>query len=106
MYYFEPLTAFLDSMSEHYGVPACDLIVTKDGEMVYRHMAGYSDPECTKPVSENDLYRMYSATKVATCTTALRLVEEGKLGLEDPVSKYLPGFANLTVKQHKNSYKI
>ena len=103
MYYFEPLTAFVDSLDEHYGIPACDLIVYKDGEQVYRHMAGFSDAEGKVPVSDRDLYRLYSATKVATCATGLRLVEEGKLGLDDPVSKYLPGFAHLTVKQPDGS---
>ena len=45
MYYFEPLTAFVDSVSEHYGIPACDMLVYKDGEEVYRHLAGFSDAE-------------------------------------------------------------
>ena len=103
MYYFEPLTAFLDSLYEHYGIPSCDMIVYKDGEEVYRHMVGFSDAERRVPTSANDLYRMYSATKVATCTTALRLVQDGKLGLDDPVSKYLPAYANLTVKQPDGS---
>ena len=103
MYYFEPLTAFLDSLYDNYGVPASDTIVYKDGKIVYRHMTGYSDAERTVPTSENDLFRMFSATKVSTCTAALKLVEEGKLGLDDPVSKYLPAYANLTVKQKDGS---
>ena len=103
MYYFEPLTAFVDSLSEHYGIPSCDLIVYKDGEEVYRHLAGFSDADGKVPASTNDLYRLYSATKVATCTTALHLIDEGKLSLEDPVSKYLPAYANLTVKQADGS---
>ena len=103
MYHFEPLTAFIDSLSEHYGIPCCDVIVSKDGEEVYRHLAGFTDVECQVPTSTNDLYRMFSATKVATCTAALRLIEEGRLSLEDPVSKYLPGYAHLTVKQADGS---
>ena len=103
MYYFEPLTAFVDSLSEHYGIPSCDMLVYKDGEEVYRHLAGFSNAERTVPASTNDLYRLFSASKVSTCTAALRLVEEGQLGLDDPVSKYLPGFANLTVKQADGS---
>ena len=99
MFYFEPLTAFVDSLSSHYGIPSCDLIVCKDGKEVYRHLAGFSDAEGKVPASENDLYRLYSATKIATCTCALRLMEEGRLGLEDPVSRYLPAYADLTVRQ-------
>ena len=103
--YFEPLTAFVDSVSDHYGIPACDLIVFKDGREVYRHLAGFSDAEGKIPASENDLYRLYSATKIATCTAALRLVEDGVLNLDDPVSKYLPAYADLTVKQPDGSVK-
>ena len=103
MYYFEPLTAFVDSVSKHYGIPSCDLIVYKDGEEVYRHLAGFSDAEGKVPASTNDLYRLFSATKVSTCTAALRLIEDGKLSLDDPVSKYLPAYANLTVKQADGS---
>ena len=103
MYYFEPLTAFVDSVSKHYGIPSCDMIVYKDGEEIYRHLAGFSDAEGKVPASTNDLYRLFSATKISTCTAGLRLVEEGKLGLDDPVSKYLPGYASLTVKQPDGS---
>ncbi len=103
MYYFEPLTAFLDSLSAHYGIPACDMIVYKDGEEVYRHLAGFSDAEGRKPASADDLYRLYSVTKIATCTAALRLVEEKKLGLDDPVSRYLPAYGHLTVRQEDGS---
>ena len=103
MYFFEPLTAFVDSVSEHYGIPACDMFVYKDGKEVYRHLAGFSDAEGKVPASDRDLYRLYSATKIATCTAGLRLVEEGKLSLDDPVSKYLPAYADLTVKQEDGS---
>ena len=103
MYYFEPLTAFIDSVSSHYGIPSCDMLVWKDGEEVYRHLAGFSNAEGTVPASEKDLYRLYSATKIATCTAALRLIEEGRLSLDDPVAKYLPAYGDLTVKQEDGS---
>ena len=93
---FTKLEQLIDSMPKR-GIPACDLIVTRHGETVFRRMAGYSDAAGTKPVSENDLYWIFSATKPVTCTAAMRLVEQGKLRLDDPVSKYLPAFANPTV---------
>ena len=49
----------MDSLDEHYGILACDLIVYKDGEQVYRHMAGFSDAEGKVPVSDCVLYRLY-----------------------------------------------
>ncbi len=95
---FAPLTAFLDGVAERFGVPACDCAVTLHGEPIYRHSAGFSDPEGKIPVSPRDTYWIYSATKLTTCVSALRLVDEGKLSLEDPVDKYLPEFGKVPVK--------
>jgi CubicO group peptidase (beta-lactamase class C family) len=60
-------------------------------------MAGYSDAAKTHTVSENDLYFVYSATKVVTCTAAMQLVEKGLISLSDPVGKYLPAFGSMNI---------
>ncbi len=96
---FTKLTEYLDSLEALYGVPACDLAVYVRHEEVYRHGAGFSDAAKTKPVSPDDLYWVYSMTKVFTSAAALQLVEQGRLSLEDPVAKYLPPFAELMVKE-------
>ncbi len=96
---FQKLTDFLDSVGETYGVPGCDCIITKDGECVYRHSAGVRDLATGEPVTPQDTYWLYSASKLATCTAAVQLIEQGKLSLEDPVSKFLPEFADLTVRE-------
>lgn len=93
---FTKLKYFIDSL-EFLDVRACDILVKKDHKEVFRHSMGYSDLEKTKPVSKDDLYWVYSMTKVITVTAALRLVERGKLGLDDKVSDYLPEFADITV---------
>ncbi len=94
---FSKLEEYLNLLPR-YGLPACDFAVSHRGKTVYRHASGFSDVEKTKPVSENDLYYVFSISKITTCVAAMRLVEEGKLALSDPVSKYLPAFAHLTVK--------
>ncbi|MBQ7171063.1 MAG: beta-lactamase family protein [Clostridia bacterium] len=86
------LTNYLEKMPER-GIPACDLVVTRDGEVVYRHAVGAE--------AGRDLYYVCSISKITTCTVAMRLVEEGKLGLDDPVAKYLPAYQNLLVKEKK-----
>lgn len=83
------------------GIPSCDLAVTYCGETVYRRSAGYADAEKTCPVSAKDLYYVFSISKITTCVCGMRLVEEGKLCLDDPVSKYLPAYRYLTVKNEK-----
>ncbi|HWQ58323.1 MAG TPA: serine hydrolase domain-containing protein, partial [Clostridia bacterium] len=95
---FAALTDYLDHLDERFGVPAADCAVYRDGRLVYRHMAGYSDAARTKPLTENTMYWVYSATKLYTCTAALQLVERGLVGLDDPVCKYIPEFAAPLVK--------
>ena len=95
---FSKLDRFLEEMPLR-GFPAVEVAITKDGETVYRKTVGYSDSAKTKPTSADDLYWIFSASKVITCTAAMRLVEDGVIALDDPVSKYLPEYARLTVRQ-------
>ena len=92
---FTKLTAYLDNLSEKYGVPGVDMKIVKDHEVIYRHMTGYSDYEKTVPVSDQDLYDIYSCSKPITMTAVMQLVEQGKIDLFDPLEKYLPEFAEV-----------
>jgi CubicO group peptidase (beta-lactamase class C family) len=64
-------------------------------KLLYHHISGVSDYEAMKPLTEDNVYMMYSCTKAMTCTCALQLYEKGLIGLDDPVSKYLPAFENV-----------
>lgn len=99
---FEKLDAYMQKIPI-FGIPACELAITQDGKTIYRKEVGYSDTELTKPVTKRDIYWIFSATKVITCIAAMRLVEEGRLKLDDPVSKYIPEFAHITVKRKDGS---
>ncbi|MEE0840729.1 MAG: serine hydrolase domain-containing protein [Acutalibacteraceae bacterium] len=96
---FTKLTQFLDSLPEKYFIPGGDLIVNKDGKTVYRHQFGYSDRECKRKVQGNEIYRIYSASKVMTCTAVLKLITEGKLGLYDELYKYIPEFEDMYIRK-------
>lgn len=94
---FSRLTAYLDTLEDRYGVHGLDVKITKEHETVYRYLHGYSDYGRTKPVSERDLYNIYSASKPVTMIGVMQLVEQGRLGLDDPLDKYLPEFAEMQV---------
>ena len=94
---FNRLTAYLDYLHK-LNVPGCDLAVYKEHELIYRHQAGWRDVERTAPIQGDEAYFLYSATKVFTSCAAMKLIEEGKMRLDDPVSDYLPAYAKLTVK--------
>jgi CubicO group peptidase (beta-lactamase class C family) len=93
---------YLDALPG-FGIPGCDFAVAKDGEIVYRHAAGYADHAGTRAVSERDLYRVFSVSKVTACVCGMRLLEAGLIHLDDPVSKYIPAYAKLTVRQADGS---
>ncbi|MBQ2735612.1 MAG: beta-lactamase family protein [Clostridia bacterium] len=98
---FSKLDAFFKQLPMC-GIPGCELAITYKGESVYRAAAGFADAKRTRLSSENDLYYVFSISKISTCVAAMQLVEQGVIALDDPVSKYLPAFAHLTVKSDKS----
>ena len=95
---FDRLTHFLDSLVQQ-GIPAVDLMISKDGYPVYRHFAGTQDPQTGIALDGSELYRTYSLAKPVTAVAAMTLVEQGRLCLDDPVYAYLPEYWELTVGQ-------
>ena len=69
------------------------LLVARGEETLYENGFGRADYELDVPVGPETRFCVASVNKPMTIVVALRLLEEGKLGLEDPVGKYLPGFA-------------
>lgn len=92
----EKLTNYLNSLIPR-GIPSVDCAVYKNHECIYRYMTGYTDLDHTVEVSNDTQYLMFSMTKVQTMIALMQLVEQGKISLDDPVSKYLPAYSNLTV---------
>lgn len=72
-------------------------LVLKDGRPIYQKAVGYADREAKRPMRMDTMFRIASQTKAITSVAVLTLVEEGKLGIGDPVSRYIPTFAKTTV---------
>lgn len=81
--------------------PGLDCIVKKDHEVIFRHFSGMSDRENDKKMQGDELYLIFSMTKMITCVAALMLFEKGKYKMDDPLSKYLPEFEKMKIA-HKN----
>ncbi len=84
------------------------VMVARDGKLIYSRGAGFADREAKLPATETTMFRWASMTKPLTAVAALALIEQGKLGLDEPVTKYLPDFrpklangkeATITVRQ-------
>lgn len=70
-----------------------ELLIIKNGKAVFHEAYGWSDRERRIPVMRNSIWSIKSMSKPFTATAILMLAEERKLSLDDPVSRYIPGFA-------------
>ena len=78
-------------------IPGFDFVLYHDGECIYRRFAGHSDYEGKVKMTGKERYNAYSASKLITCTAALKLFESGAYKLHDPLCAYLPEFAEMSV---------
>lgn len=72
------------------GIPGASLAVAKDGRLVYARGFGYANMEAKRPVEPDSLFRIASVSKPITAVAVLRLVDQGKLKLDDRVFELLP----------------
>lgn len=93
----------LENIVEEKISPSVDCIVKKDRKVIFRYFSGYSDIENKIAVNGNEQYLIFSMTKLFTCVCALRLLEQNKYSLDDPIAKYLPEFSKLSVMTDNNS---
>ena len=107
---FSRLKAYMDRLVDEYKVPGVDCIVYKEHEQLFRYFTGMSDIENSKKMNGNELYLIFSMTKMLTCTSALQLLEQGKYIMSDPISKYLPEFEKMRISadeiDNENAAKI
>ena len=72
-------------------------LVLRDGQVVYERAVGWADKEANRRMTTDAIFRIASQSKALTSVAILSLVEEGKVALNDPVSRFIPGFARTTV---------
>ena len=77
--------------------PGVVALVARKGKVAYFEALGVRDPASGAPMTKDAIFRLYSMTKPFTSVAAMMLVEEGRILLNDPVSKYLPKLKNLQV---------
>lgn len=75
-------------------IPGAVTLVSREGRVVHAAAAGFQDIERRAPLRVDSLFGIMSMTKPITATALMILVDESKVALDDPVSKYIPEFAN------------
>jgi CubicO group peptidase (beta-lactamase class C family) len=93
----ERLTKALETYVDEGRLAGAVTMVLRDGKVVYAEGVGQRDRESSSPMTTDAIFRIASQSKAIVSVGAMMLVEEGKLLLNDPVSRYLPAFRNTTV---------
>ncbi|MGD0030998.1 serine hydrolase domain-containing protein [Paenibacillus illinoisensis] len=95
---FKPLASFIDRITS-WRIPWAEVMVIHQNDTVFHYRNGYANLEEKTPINDGAIFNLYSMTKIMTCVAALQLVERGHMLLSDPVSDYLPEFAEMNVKK-------
>ena len=82
-------------------IPGATLLVARHGKIAWFEAMGTRDPASKAPMTKDAIFRIYSMTKPITSVAVMMLVEEGKISLSDPVSKYIPQLGGLKVGVEK-----
>ena len=72
-------------------------LLARHGKLVFADVVGHQDVSASVPMARDSIFRIYSMTKPITGVALMMLYEEGQFRLHDPVSKFIPEFANLQV---------
>ena len=78
-------------------LPGAVVLIARNGKIVMFDSFGFRDKEAKVPMTNDTIFRIASMTKPIVTVGAMMLAEEGKLSLADPVSKYIPAFADTKV---------
>ena len=90
----------IDEAIENGVTAGANILIRKDGEEVFYGERGFADREEKKAIKRDTIFRLYSMSKPVTAVAVMILVERGVIDLAQPVSDFLPGFANLKVEEN------
>lgn len=97
------LEHFLQGYVDDNRVAGLVAVVLRDGQTVYETALGWRDRERRDPMHVDSIFRIASQSKAITSAAILMLVEEGKVRLADPVSRFIPAFAETTVAERTDA---
>src|SRR5579862_5535614 len=78
------------------------IIADKTGKVHYKNLLGYADVEAKKPISEDNVFWIASMSKMFVGASIMMLVDEGKVSLDDPVTKFIPRLDRWMVVEEKD----
>jgi len=95
---FTYLKQFMDHLVEAERVRGNVIEVYYKGKKVFHNASGYNDLEEQKIMTGDEMFNIYSCSKLATVTAGLQLLERGKILLDEPLYAYIPEFKEMYIK--------
>jgi CubicO group peptidase (beta-lactamase class C family) len=92
-----PIQSFVDGEIAAGRIPGAIVLIQRHGQPVYLQCFGKRNVETSTPMTPDAIFPIHSVTKTITSVAAMMLVDRGKIALDDPVSKYIPSFADMKV---------
>ena len=84
-------------------IPGAVVLVGNEDNIIFEKAYGIKNPETNEKYNTDDIFRIASMTKAITSIGILKLWEEGKIGLDDPIDKYIPKFENIEILESFNN---
>jgi CubicO group peptidase (beta-lactamase class C family) len=94
---------FLQQYVDSNRIAGAVALVLRDGQVAYHREVGWIDRESGRRMTDDAIFRIASQSKAITSTAVLMLVEEGRIALDDPVSRFIPAYAHTTVASRADS---
>lgn len=91
--------AYVDRLVAERTLAGAITVVARRGRLAHVRCHGMMDAEAKRPMREDAIFRLYSMTKPIVCVATMMLIEEGAFALHDPISRYLPPFADVQVAE-------
>jgi CubicO group peptidase (beta-lactamase class C family) len=98
----EVTAAIQPYLDQHKMAGIIGIVADKTGKVHFKNLLGYADVEAQKPISEDNVFWIASMTKMFAGASIMMLVDEGKVSLDDPVSKFIPQLGKWMVVEEKD----
>ncbi len=94
---FDTVIQLMEQLKEEIQLPGCSIQIMQHGECVLTYYTGLADIEKQRKIEKDTLFRIFSMTKLITCTCAMQLYEQGRFDLNEPLYFYLPEYKQVKV---------
>src|SRR5687767_96316 len=100
------LDSFMQQFVDSNRIAGAVALVLRDGNVVYERAVGWADKESSRRMTPDAMFRIASQSKALTSVAIMMLVEEGKIALNDPVSRFIPAYARTTVATRSDTGRV